>query len=204
MHLRRLVLLACGRMPSSATSSVALDYSAYHPEVWHRLQLFRNAVYVGWGKVTHVDANSLPFARSGRCLRCTSHHFAVRPKTVPWHVHDAVLVSVLWFWLFPLLPHTVVRHGSLCNGFLALASHMREAMVRMMTAAAPRQRPDVGGDWNETGRLDAIVRREDGSKTSEWTQLTMNPSTSTFWCAIALGAIAKGCPLESVRSGFSL
>ncbi|CAM9901202.1 unnamed protein product [Ectocarpus fasciculatus] len=87
-----------------------------------------------------------------------------------------------------------------CIGLLPLAtqSQMREAMVRMMTAVVPRQWPAVGGDSDDTGRHDAIVRGEDGSKASEWTQLPMNPSTCTFWCAIALGAIAKGNPLESV------
>ncbi|CAN0488545.1 unnamed protein product, partial [Ectocarpus sp. 8 AP-2014] len=84
-----------------------------------------------------------------------------------------------------------------CVGFFPLTtqSGIRESMVKMMTTLQPSA---VGGDCGEQGRFDAIARGADWSKVSEGHQIPMNPSSCTFWCAIALGALVKGHPIESV------
>ena len=74
-----------------------------------------------------------------------------------------------------------------------IASHVRESMVKMMSAL---QRS--GGDGDQQGRFDEMVEGANWSKASEGHQLPMNPATCTFWCAIALGALVKGRPIESV------
>ncbi|CAN0090205.1 unnamed protein product [Ectocarpus sp. 4 AP-2014] len=84
-----------------------------------------------------------------------------------------------------------------CVGFVPLTSqsHIRETMVKIMTSPASLQQSAVGGACGEVG---SMVRAPCGNKASEEPQLPMDPSTCTFWCAIALGALAKGCPVESV------
>ncbi|CAM9574729.1 unnamed protein product [Ectocarpus fasciculatus] len=91
-------------------------------------------------------------------------------------------------------------------GFLPLTnkSHIRETMVKIMTSYADLQQPTVRTDCDDEGPFDAIARGADWSKASECNQLPMDPSTCTFWCAIALGALAKGSPVESVSKYFEL
>ncbi|CAM9538320.1 unnamed protein product [Ectocarpus sp. 8 AP-2014] len=86
-----------------------------------------------------------------------------------------------------------------CVGFLPLTtqSHIRETMVNIMVSPAIQQ-SFVGGDFGAEGPFDSIAGGVEWSKVSRGHQLPMNPSTCTFWCAIALGALAKGSPLESV------
>ncbi|CAM9497763.1 unnamed protein product, partial [Ectocarpus sp. 13 AM-2016] len=86
-----------------------------------------------------------------------------------------------------------------CVGFLPLTtqSHIRETMVNIMVSPAIQQ-SFVGGDFGAEGPFDSIAGGAEWSKASGGHQLPMNPSTCTFWCAIALGALAKGTPLESV------
>ncbi|CBN75400.1 hypothetical protein Esi_0093_0019 [Ectocarpus siliculosus] len=88
-----------------------------------------------------------------------------------------------------------------CVGFLPLTtqSHIRETMVEMMTAPAPLQQPAIAGIWDEETRFSEIERRANCRKASDVNQLPMNPQSCTFWCAIALGAVAKGNPVESVE-----
>ncbi|CAN0100861.1 unnamed protein product, partial [Ectocarpus sp. 12 AP-2014] len=88
-----------------------------------------------------------------------------------------------------------------CVGFLPLTtqSHIRETMVKMMTAPAPLQQPPIAGNWDEETRFSEIERGVNCSKASDVNQLPMNPQSCTFWCAIALGAVAKGNPVESVE-----
>ncbi|CAM9752876.1 unnamed protein product [Ectocarpus fasciculatus] len=87
-----------------------------------------------------------------------------------------------------------------CVGFLPLTtkSHIREMMVKIMTAPSSLQQSAVGADCDDESSFDAIARGADWSQASERNQLPMDPSTCTFWCAIALGALAKGSPIESV------
>ncbi|CAM9904165.1 unnamed protein product [Ectocarpus fasciculatus] len=87
-----------------------------------------------------------------------------------------------------------------CFGFLPLTtqSHIRGTMVKIMTSSSSLQQSAVGADCGDEGSSDAITRGVDWSQASERNQLPMDPSTCTFWCAIALGALAKGSPIESV------
>ncbi|CAM9586204.1 unnamed protein product [Ectocarpus sp. 12 AP-2014] len=87
-----------------------------------------------------------------------------------------------------------------CVGFLPLTtrSTIREAMVQIMATPAALQRPAVGGGCDEEALFDAIARGADLIKASEGHQLPMNPRSCTFWCAIALGALAKGSSFQSV------
>eukprot|EP00752_Nemacystus_decipiens_P005048 g4584.t1 len=79
-----------------------------------------------------------------------------------------------------------------CIGFLPLTtqSHIRATMVKIMVNHASRQ-PSAfeGGDAETDGRLDAMMRRG---------ELPVSPSTCVFWCAVALGALVRGNPVESV------
>ncbi|CAM9549099.1 unnamed protein product [Ectocarpus sp. 12 AP-2014] len=90
-----------------------------------------------------------------------------------------------------------------CNGFLPLTtpSHIRETMVKIMLPPTSSQQSVLGDDCGEGGHyFEAVARGGDLSKTSAGNQLLMDPSACTFWCAVALGALAKGCPIESVTS----
>ena len=64
-------------------------------------------------------------------------------------------------------------------------------MVKIMVAPASRQHSAFGGggDSGTAGRMDAIVRNG---------ELPVGPSTCVFWCAVALGALVRGSPIESV------
>ncbi|CAM9696229.1 unnamed protein product [Ectocarpus fasciculatus] len=86
-----------------------------------------------------------------------------------------------------------------CVGFLPLTtkSDIRETMIKIMTSPSSLQQSAVGGDYGDERSLDEIAPGVDWSKASERVQLPMDPSSCTFWCALALGALAKGSPIES-------
>ncbi|CAM9849229.1 unnamed protein product, partial [Ectocarpus fasciculatus] len=86
------------------------------------------------------------------------------------------------------------------SGLLPIKSDIRETMMKIMASPSCRQQSTVGGDWNDEWSLDAIAPGADRSMVSERNGLPMDPSTCTFWCAIALGALAKGSPIESVST----
>lgn len=54
--------------------------------------------------------------------------------------------------------------------------------------------------WVDQGRVHTIGRKDSASTALEGNQLPMDPPTCTFWCAVALGALVKGTPVDSVRS----
>ncbi|CAN0351208.1 unnamed protein product [Ectocarpus sp. 6 AP-2014] len=83
-----------------------------------------------------------------------------------------------------------------CIGFLPLTttSHIRETMVKIMTPRSSLQQSAVGADERF---VDTNAPGANWIKASERNQLPMDLSTCTFWCAIALGALAKGRPIES-------
>ncbi|CAM9743441.1 unnamed protein product [Ectocarpus sp. 6 AP-2014] len=90
-----------------------------------------------------------------------------------------------------------------CNGFLPLAtpSHIRETMVKIMLPPTSSKQSVSGDDCGEGGHyFEAVARGGDLSETSAGNRLPMDPSACTFWCAVALGALAKGSPIESVTS----
>lgn len=96
----------------------------------------------------------------------------------------------------PRFPKIVVRPVAICCAVVVLASHIRETMVKIMTSPAPLQQSDV---WGACGEVGSMARAPSWGKASDESLLPMDPSTCTFWCAIALGALAKGSPVESVR-----
>lgn len=67
-----------------------------------------------------------------------------------------------------------------------------------MTSPASLQQAAIRTDCDEEGHFDAIVPGADWSKAPERNQLLIGPSTCIFWCAVALGALVTGSPLESV------
>lgn len=82
---------------------------------------------------------------------------------------------------------------------VAFSSHVRESMVKIMLTADPRQQCSFGGDDSERWQLDGICERGGLLEASNGRVSLMDPSTCTFWCAVALGALVRGSPLQSVR-----
>ncbi|CAM9174909.1 unnamed protein product [Ectocarpus sp. 4 AP-2014] len=84
-----------------------------------------------------------------------------------------------------------------CVGFLPLTtpSHIGGEMVRMMTLSTAPHRPGVSHDAPEQCQFGAIFT-EDGITTGN--QLSTGPSACIFWCAVGVGALVKGSPVESV------
>lgn len=77
-----------------------------------------------------------------------------------------------------------------------IISEIRQAMVKIMVPVAPRQEP---GHLCIRGRLDTIISWGTFDNASGINQLPQDPSFATFWSAVALGALVKGCPFEAVR-----
>ncbi|CAB1099292.1 unnamed protein product [Ectocarpus sp. CCAP 1310/34] len=74
-------------------------------------------------------------------------------------------------------------------------------MVKIMLPPASFQQPALGDDCDEGGHyLKAVAPGGDLGKAPARNQLAKDPSACTFWCAVALGALAKGNPIESVTS----
>ncbi|CAN0400626.1 unnamed protein product [Ectocarpus sp. 12 AP-2014] len=86
-----------------------------------------------------------------------------------------------------------------CVGFLPLTTprHIREEIVRMMTLSTAPYRPGPSHDSPEQGQFGAIFSK-DGFTTGN--HLSTGPSACTFWCAVGVGALVKGSPVESVAN----
>ncbi|CAM9468849.1 unnamed protein product [Ectocarpus fasciculatus] len=86
-----------------------------------------------------------------------------------------------------------------CVGFLPLTtqSHIRGEMVKMMASSAAQHQPGAPHDSTEQGQSGAVFT-EDGITTGN--QLLPGPSACTFWCAVGVGALVKGSPVESVAN----
>lgn len=64
----------------------------------------------------------------------------------------------------------------------------------MFAGSVSVQRSDSGDDYSTTEQnFDAIMPAD--------SLFTVDPSACVFWCAVALGALVKGQPIESVRNG---
>lgn len=61
-----------------------------------------------------------------------------------------------------------------------------------------RQQSNFGDDCGEDGQPDALTMRGGVGNTFGGKELPVDPSTCVFWCAVALGALIKGSPIESV------
>ncbi|CAM9247501.1 unnamed protein product [Ectocarpus fasciculatus] len=86
-----------------------------------------------------------------------------------------------------------------CVGFMPLTtrSHIRGTMVKMMASSTPQHQPGAPHDSPAQGQFAAILT-EDGIATGN--KLSTGPSACTFWCAVGLGALVKGSPVESVAN----
>ncbi|CAN0402652.1 unnamed protein product [Ectocarpus sp. 12 AP-2014] len=84
-----------------------------------------------------------------------------------------------------------------CVGLLPLTtpSHIRGAMVRMMTGPTAQQKLGALHDSSDQGQFGAIFT-EDGITTGN--KPLAGSSACTFWCAVGIGAVMKGSPVESV------
>ncbi|CAM9441777.1 unnamed protein product, partial [Laminaria digitata] len=79
-----------------------------------------------------------------------------------------------------------------CIGFLPFTSqsNIRETMVNIF-AGSVSVHESHSGEYSMTDqRFDTIVPAD--------SQLPVDPSICVFWCAVALGALVKGRPIESV------
>eukprot|EP00752_Nemacystus_decipiens_P005052 g4587.t1 len=87
-----------------------------------------------------------------------------------------------------------------CMGFLPLTtrSNIRETMVNIMLHPAPREQPAIGEGSGEVGRFDGCATIGGFGNTVGGEGLLIGPSICIFWCAVALGALVKGSPIESV------
>lgn len=102
----------------------------------------------------------------------------------------------------PLATEHMLRH-TLLHALLRVASHIRESMVRIMVIPDPRHQSPFGNNRGEDWQLDGIAGRVECGKAMGGTDLPMDPSTCVFWCAVALGALVRGSPLESVSMAMS-
>ncbi|CAM9879849.1 unnamed protein product [Ectocarpus sp. 13 AM-2016] len=77
-------------------------------------------------------------------------------------------------------------------------------MVSMMTHATASRRHQCPCDSPAPGCPYGIGTGDGNGTLLGETQLPMDPSTCIFWCTVALGALVKGSPLESVANYFRL
>ncbi|CAN0384642.1 unnamed protein product, partial [Scytosiphon promiscuus] len=94
-----------------------------------------------------------------------------------------------------------------CVGFLPLTNErqIRETMVKIMMTAYPRQEPGFDSDaCGEEGKFGACEVGSTFENVSGVNPLPKGPSVCTFWCAVAVGALAKGSPIESVERYYQL
>ncbi|CAM9723910.1 unnamed protein product [Scytosiphon promiscuus] len=88
-----------------------------------------------------------------------------------------------------------------CIGFLPLAneSQIREAMVRIMIPAAPQEETALNYDGGDEDELfGTLLGERTSNDVSGTNQAPEDPLLCTFWCAVAMGALAKGSPFEAV------
>lgn len=80
----------------------------------------------------------------------------------------------------------------------AFVSHIRESMVKIMVGTDTRHPPAFGDDRGQRPLGDGTAEGVEFRTESGGRGLPMDPSTCVFWCAIALGALVRGSPFETV------
>lgn len=75
-------------------------------------------------------------------------------------------------------------------------------MVKIMVVPARRLCSALEADDGTVGGLGAMTRRVEFRGAVGGGELPVGPSTCVFWCAVALGALVGGNPLESVSGLF--
>lgn len=71
-------------------------------------------------------------------------------------------------------------------------------MVKLMMPPSTLKRSNDVHDWAEARRIGAILT--EGNRTLGVDDHLMGPATCIFWSAVAIGALVKGSPVESVRA----
>lgn len=71
-------------------------------------------------------------------------------------------------------------------------------MVNILRSPACRQQSAFGIDCGEAAQPDALAMNEGFDNRFGGYELPTDPSTCVFWCAVALGSLVKGSPIESV------
>ena len=93
-------------------------------------------------------------------------------------------------------PPASQRSTHACTVSRCACSDIRGAMVKIMLAPASRRQAAFGIGGGGAGQPSAVAI---GNAFGGGKELPMDPSTCMFWCAVALGALVKGSPVESVR-----
>eukprot|EP00903_Cladosiphon_okamuranus_P015997 g14773.t2 len=85
-----------------------------------------------------------------------------------------------------------------CIGFLPLTtrSDIRETMVNMFACSAIGQQSQEQCDRGDS--LDASMAEDSFNRFLIGRELPKHSSTCIFWCAVALGALLRGNPIDSV------
>lgn len=78
-------------------------------------------------------------------------------------------------------------------------SHIRETLVKIMLSPASRHQSALEEDCGDAGQHGAIATRWGFGNTFDGEGLSIGPSACVFWCSVALGALVRGSPIESVN-----
>lgn len=94
---------------------------------------------------------------------------------------------------------TPCPHVPPCHNVI-FCSQIRETLVEMMARPATEQPSGSMLHWVEQGQFDTIASQgSSSSPASEGNELPTDPPACILWCAVALGALVQGNPVESVR-----
>lgn len=88
--------------------------------------------------------------------------------------------------------------------FFLFVSNIRATLIDIMANPAAREPSDSVLHWGEQCQSDTFATDKSLSAALGGSQVSMGPPTCIFWCAVALGALVKGSPFESVRSRTSV
>ena len=75
-------------------------------------------------------------------------------------------------------------------------------MVKIMLAPDHRQPSPFGDDHGDGWEPGRIAGRDTFGQSLSARDPSMDPSTCMFWCAVALGALVRGSPFQSVSRAF--
>ena len=65
--------------------------------------------------------------------------------------------------------------------------------------SSPPQQPAVGQAADMEEKFDIVAVGGDTGEGIQESRVPIDPSICTFWCAVAIGALVKGRPIDSVR-----
>ncbi|CAM9542929.1 unnamed protein product, partial [Hapterophycus canaliculatus] len=120
-----------------------------------------------------------------------------------WRSPEATLTASPATGLLGMRENAFISDFFGCVGFLPLVneSQIREAMVKIMVAAASQQETVSNTDSvEEEGHFGTLLGWGAFSNATKTKRVPQDPSLATFWAAVAVGALAKGTPIEAVES----